>query len=217
LPPSELVHLPVPARGWHEQLLKEISRVKALVVGPGLGPLANPDGSASPGGEVGQLLAGASVPAVVDADGLNAIGNLSALAEIVSLRHHATVITPHEGELTRLAGEAPGPDRLASTRAAAAKSGAIVLLKGPTTIVAAPDGRALCCTSGGPRLATAGTGDVLSGVIGAFIARGVPGFEAAALAAHVHGRAAATGLAEGLVAGDLPDLVAAWLSKLPGR
>jgi NAD(P)H-hydrate epimerase len=87
-----------------------------------------------------------------------------------------------------------------------------VLLKGSTSVIAAPDGRVLIAASGGPRLATAGTGDVLSGVVGAFIARGVPAFEAAALAAHVHGRAAGRGFGEGLVAGDVPDLVAAWLS-----
>ncbi len=67
--------------------------------------------------------------------------------------------------------------------------------------------------AGDARLATAGTGDVLSGVIGAFIARGVPAFEAAALGAHVHGQAARGGFVEGLVAGDLPDLVAKWLSE----
>jgi NAD(P)H-hydrate repair Nnr-like enzyme with NAD(P)H-hydrate dehydratase domain len=66
-------------------------------------------------------------------------------------------------------------------------------------------------------LATAGTGDVLSGVLGAFIARGAPAFEAAALAAHVHGRAARTGHSQGLVASDLPDLVSGWLSGLFGQ
>jgi NAD(P)H-hydrate epimerase len=161
------------------------------------------------------LLAGARVPAVVDADGLNAIGTLQALASITALRKDPTVITPHSGELARLAGEAPGPDRVAATRDAAAISGAIVLLKGTTTTVAHPDGRVLVVTAGDSRLATAGTGDVLSGVIGALMARGVPAWEAAALGAHVHGRAARSGYKEGLVAGDLPELVAAWLSGRP--
>jgi NAD(P)H-hydrate epimerase len=116
-----------------------------------------------------------------------------------------------------LAGHPPGPDHLAAARDAAARSGAIVLLKGSTTVVAAPDGRALVSSSGDSRLATAGTGDVLSGMVGAFIARGVPAFEAAALAAHVHGRAARTGYSQGLVASDLPDLVAGWLSGLLGQ
>ena len=95
----------------------------------------------------------------------------------------------------------------------AAASGATVLLKGSTTVVAAPDGRAWFVTAGSPRLATAGTGDVLSGIVGAFLAAGLPGPEAAALAAHVHGRAAQLGPAVGLVAGDLPDLVSQWLSR----
>jgi NAD(P)H-hydrate epimerase len=221
LPPSELVHLQVPERGWHDKVLQDISRVKALVVGPGLGPAASGAGDANaqdglPGGEVGLLVASAPVPAVVDADGLNAIGTLEGLRVIVARRRQPTVITPHVGELTRLAGHAPGPDHLAAARDASVRTGAIVLLKGPTTVVAAPDGKALLSASGSSRLATAGTGDVLSGVIGAFIARGVPAFEAAALAAHTHGRAAGHGYGEGMVASDLPDLVAGWLSGLVG-
>ena len=219
LPPGELVHLPVPASGWHTKVLEELSRVKALVVGPGLGPLVGAStgslGHDLPGGEVGLLVSAAGVPTVVDADGLNAIGSLESLATIVALRRQPTVITPHAGEFARLAGHAPGPDRLAETRDAAARSGAIVLLKGSTSVIAAPDGRALLTASGDARLATAGTGDVLSGVIGAFLARGLPAFEAAALAAHVHGRAARAGYREGLVASDLPDLVARWLTELP--
>lgn len=213
LPPSELVHFPVPRTGWHEAVLGGISRVKALVVGPGLGPLFGTVGEPGlPGDEVGLLLAGAPVPAVVDADGLNAIGSLDALAVLTSRRREPTVITPHEGELARLAGKPVGPDHLSAAREAASRSGAIVLLKGPTTVVAQPGGRALLANAGDARLATAGTGDVLSGVIGAFMARGAPAFEAAAMAAHVHGRAAQNGYEEGLVAGDLPDLIAAWLS-----
>jgi ADP-dependent NAD(P)H-hydrate dehydratase / NAD(P)H-hydrate epimerase len=82
-----------------------------------------------------------------------------------------------------------------------------VLLKGATTVVAAPDGRVLLVTEGDERLATAGTGDVLSGVLGALLARGVPAFEAAGAAAFLHGRAARHGHAVGMVAGDLPDLL----------
>jgi NAD(P)H-hydrate epimerase len=231
LPPGELVHLPVPVAGWHSQVLQDIARVKALVIGPGLGPVASgvSDGGAPrepgglpggetglPGGEVGLLVAAAPVPVVVDADGLNAIGTLEGLRAIVARRSQPTVVTPHTGELARLVGHAPGPDRIFAARDASARTGAIVLLKGSTTVVAAPDGRVLLSGTGSYRLATAGTGDVLSGVVGAFIARGVPAFEAAALAAHVHGQAAAAGHAEGLVAGDLPGLVAERLSRLAG-
>ena len=88
-----------------------------------------------------------------------------------------------------------------------------MLLKGPTTVVAEPGGDVLLAAAGLPALATAGTGDVLSGVIGAFLARGMPAAQAAAVGAHVHGRAAARGPLEGLVAGDLPELVSAELSE----
>ena len=117
----------------------------------------------------------------------------------------------------RINGAAAGADRLAAARALARATGAVVLLKGPLTAVASPDDAApdvLLAGAGGPALATAGSGDVLSGVIGAFLARGLPALEAAALAAHVHGRAAALGPVEGLVSGDLPELVADVLSEL---
>ena len=181
---------------------------------PRLGPVTHgEEGNGNlPGGEVGQLVASAPVPAIVDADGLNAIGSLDGLRKIVDKRDKPTVITPHDGELTRLAGAPPGPDRVAAARQAAARSGAIVLLKGSTTVVAEPGGRVLLSVSGTSSLATAGTGDVLSGVVGAFVAQGVPAWEAAALAAHVHGRAARQGHKVGLVASDLPELVAGWLS-----
>jgi ADP-dependent NAD(P)H-hydrate dehydratase / NAD(P)H-hydrate epimerase len=149
---------------------------------------------------------------VIDADGINAFGSVELLSAAVKGRSAATVITPHDGEYARLTGGPPAADRLSAVRSVAAASGAVVLLKGATTLVAAPDGRAWFVTSGSPRLATAGTGDVLSGLIGAFLARGVSAPQAAALAAHVHGRAAQLGRPVGLVAGDLPDLVADWLS-----
>jgi hydroxyethylthiazole kinase-like uncharacterized protein yjeF len=158
------------------------------------------------------ILEGATIPVVVDADGLNALAPAEVLGRAVAGRSSPVVITPHDGEYERLFGAAPGADRLAAARVAAAETGAIVLLKGSTTVVGAPDGRALFVAAGSSRLATAGTGDVLSGVIGAFLGRGMPAFEAAGLAAHVHGRAAGLGLPEGLVAGDLPGLVARWLS-----
>jgi NAD(P)H-hydrate epimerase len=138
---------------------------------------------------------------VIDADGLHALrpGALDAA--------HVPVLTPHDGEFARLHGSAPGVDRIASVRELAATMHAVVLLKGPTTVVAAPDGSTLLAASGDSRLATAGTGDVLSGIIGAFVASGVPGLQAAALGAHVHGCAARHGHAVGLVASDIPDLV----------
>ena len=132
------------------------------------------------------------------------------------------MLTPHDGEYARLAAtpsgadSRPGGDRIEAARSLARSLGAIVLLKGSTTAVAAPDGQAFLVTSGSSRLATAGTGDVLSGVIGAFLARGCDPLRAASLAAHVHGRAAGLGFAEGLVAGDLSELVATVISSAHG-
>jgi NAD(P)H-hydrate epimerase len=212
LPVGEQVAHQVPAQGWDREVAEGLERVRALVVGPGLGPL----GGSGPESPVARLLGAAAVPAVVDADGLRALGDLDAAAAVITPRAAATVLTPHEGEYARLVGRPPGADRVGDVRAVAARTGAIVLLKGSPTIVAAPDGRVLVANAGTARLATAGTGDVLSGVIGAFLARGLPPLEAAAFAAHAHGRAAALGPAEGLVASDLPDLVARWLSGVVG-
>jgi hydroxyethylthiazole kinase-like uncharacterized protein yjeF len=194
---------------------ESVSRAKAVVVGPGLGPVAlGPGGEAGAATPVAHFLAATELPVVVDADGLTALGDLSSLAKLAGQRSRDTVITPHEGEFARLVGRPPADDRITDVRSVASETGAVVLLKGSTTIVAEPGGRVLVVNSGSSRLATAGTGDVLSGVIAAFLARGLPGFEAAALAAHCHGRAAALGHSEGLVASDLPVLVSRWLSEV---
>src|SRR5262249_17993231 len=137
----------------------------------------------------------ARVPLVLDADGLNALnGDLGPLRTRQTLGA-PTVLTPHEGEYARLAGEPVGEDRIDAARRLADRSGAVVLLKGPATVVAEPAGarttrRVALNPTGSAALATAGTGDVLTGVIAGFLARAVPAFEAAAAAAWVHGRAA---------------------------
>ena len=120
------------------------------------------------------------------------------------------MLTPHDGEFARLAGGPPGPDRIDAARRLAGSCGAVVLLKGRATVVAAPSGEVLVTTTGDQRLATAGTGDVLTGVIGGLAAQGLDPFRAAAAGAFLHGRAGALGWRRGLVAGDLPD-------ALPGR
>ena len=129
-------------------------------------------------------------------------------------RDAATVLTPHDGEFVRLAGHEPGPDRIAAARSLASASGAVVLLKGPTTVVAHPDGRVRLSISGDARLATAGTGDVLSGIIGALLAQGVDALDAAAAGAWLHGRAAQGGPPRGLVASDVIDGLPAALTAL---
>ena len=123
------------------------------------------------------------------------------------------VLTPHAGEFATLTGSAPGADPIAAANALVAETGAVVLLKGPTTVVAGPDGRTYLVTRGDRRLATAGTGDVLSGVIGALLAGGCPPGRAAAAAAWVHGDAARR-CGAFPVAGDLPEMIAEVVADL---
>ena len=207
--PSEAVAVGLPATGWETTVEAELPRVRALAVGPGLGR------SDAVGESVRRLLSTTTVAAVVDADGLFALGGAAGAAAVIGARPAGAgpvVFTPHDGEFARLAGAPAGEDRIAAVRGLAAATGAVVLLKGPTTVVADPGGAVLLSASGDARLATPGTGDVLTGVVAAFLARGLDGLRAAAVAAHVHGRAALLGPRVGLVAGDLPDLVARVLS-----
>ncbi|HYN51302.1 MAG TPA: NAD(P)H-hydrate dehydratase, partial [Thermoleophilaceae bacterium] len=159
-------------------------RAGGLVLGPGLG---RDEGAAEFARAVGRSV---DAPLLVDADGLNAhAGRLELLAE----REAPTVLTPHEGELGRLleidSGEVAA-HRLDCAREAARRSGAVVLLKGDDTIVSLPGGEVAVSPGGTPALATAGTGDVLSGLIGTLLAKGLDGFEAACLGTVAHVRAA---------------------------
>jgi hydroxyethylthiazole kinase-like uncharacterized protein yjeF len=130
------------------------------------------------------------------------------------------VLTPHAGEYARLAGEAVGDDRLGAARRLAAGTGAIVLLKGPGTVVAGADGTAVVNTTDGAALAAAGTGDVLTGIVAGLVASGAPPFVAAASAAWLHGRAATlAGTGDSLVASDLLDALprSLWGGDRPDR
>lgn len=196
----EVVGKPLPTEGWADGVLAELDRFGVLVVGPGLGRSAAVDA------DVAAVVAAASCPVLVDGDGLSALaaapgGAVAALERRVA----PTVLTPHDGEFARLAGGPPGDDRFDDVRRLAADTGAIVLLKGPTTLVAEPGGAVRVVTTGDQRLATAGTGDVLSGTIGALLASGIKPFEAAAAGAWLHAAASATGPPEGLVASDVVD------------
>lgn len=205
-PASEAVGVLLPGHGWSEVALDAARRCSAIVVGPGLG--REPE----TGEEVRRLVREAGVPLVVDADGLFALGLLD---DAHPVDHRSPVVlTPHDGEYRQLMGAPPGADRFEAARRLARAAGGVALVKGSTTAVAEPSGRARVSMSGSPRLATAGTGDVLSGVIGALLARGVAPLEAAALGAHLHGRAADRGPDQGLIAGDLPPLVSRVLSDL---
>jgi hydroxyethylthiazole kinase-like uncharacterized protein yjeF len=151
---------------------------------------------------------------VVDADALFALGSLDDPPRFLRKRPGPTVLTPHDGEFSRLAGCPPGRRRISAVRHLAFTTGATVLLKGSTTIVADPAGDVLLTTAGDARLATAGSGDVLAGIIGAFLAQGLDAPRAAAAGAFVHGAAAGLGWRRGLVAGDLLDLLPAVLNQI---
>jgi hydroxyethylthiazole kinase-like uncharacterized protein yjeF len=172
--------------------LIEDERIGALVIGPGLGR----DRAARDRLEVA-LVSG--WPLVLDADALMLLAN-GGLGRLKRLAEPA-ILTPHEGEFSRLFGNLPG-SKLDRVRAAAARSQAIVLLKGADSVIAHPDGRAAIAQPAPAWLASAGTGDVLAGLIGAIRARGIDAFEAAQAGLWIHG-AAARAAGPGLIADDL--------------
>jgi ADP-dependent NAD(P)H-hydrate dehydratase / NAD(P)H-hydrate epimerase len=161
-------------------------RVQAWVVGPGLG-------TDDAGAAALWFALETDLPVIVDADGLTILG---AHPDLVVNRTAPTVLTPHAGEFARLAGNPPGDDRIAACRKLADTFGATVLLKGNVTVIADPGGPVYLNPAGQSWAATAGSGDVLSGMIGALLASGLPAVEAAAAAAFVHAHAAALSAAD---------------------
>jgi len=196
--PEEEGHLAADAV---DAVLAATARGGALALGPGLG---RDEGAQSLARETARR---AEVALVLDADGLNAhAGRLDELGG----RRDPTVLTPHAGELARLLevdSEAVTAQRLHHAREAARRSGAIIVLKGDDTIVAAPDGRAAVNAVSAPALATAGTGDVLTGVVAAYLAKDIDAFTAAAAAVLVHARAGQLAArahgTEAVIAGDV--------------
>jgi len=186
-------------------------RLNVVLAGPGLG-------IGEPTRERIAVAAAAGRGLVLDADALTSFaGQAPLLAAHLADGHAQAILTPHEGEFTRLfsgtEATAEGSDKVARTRAAAALTGAVVVLKGSDTVIASPDGRAAINDHGSPYLGTAGSGDVLGGLIAGLLAQGMPPFEAAAAGVWLHGDA---GLRHGpgLIAEDLPDLMPAVLRGL---
>jgi ADP-dependent NAD(P)H-hydrate dehydratase / NAD(P)H-hydrate epimerase len=195
------------AASARDAVLAAAGEADAVALGPGL--TTHPETAAFVRGLVGD----APVPLVIDADGLNAFaGDAEALAS----RGDDAVLTPHLGELARLVGPGAGADdRLGAAHGLATRARAVALVKGTRSVIADPDGRAAINPTGSSFLATAGTGDVLTGIIGGLLARGVEAFEAAWAGAYLHGVAgilAGRSLGDGAVAGDvaerLPDALA---------
>ena len=185
--------------------LLEDDRLNAVVAGPGMGR----DGTA----DTVLAILRSQAAAVLDADALTAFADEpGALFEAIGARDAAAVLTPHDGEFARLF-QADG-EPAADTARAAARSGAVVVRKGPRTLVAAPDGRLVANEHASPHLATAGTGDVLAGMIGGLLAQGMDGFDAACAAVWMHGEAArrhGPGLISEDLGGSLPEVLGALL------
>jgi len=188
-------------REGFERVKKYLNGADAVVMGPGLGDAECVAEFAY------SVIEYTDAPVVLDADGLNAVARDP---DILLKLKKLSVVTPHPGEMSRLTGrtikEITG-DPLGAARSFAEKYGVVTLLKGARTVIALPDGTARINTTGNPALAKAGTGDVLAGVIGAFIAQGAGAFDAATLGAYIHGAAgdaAADEIGEyGVLAGDL--------------
>lgn len=215
----EAVFAPLPeteagtAAGGSGRLERLLTEAGAVAIGPGM---TTDERTAA---WIRRTVAASRIPVVLDADGLNAFaGRAGELAE----RAADLVLTPHAGEFARLAGVSAREveaDRVGQIRKLAAETRAVVLLKGTRTLVATPEGEVRINPTGGPFLATGGTGDVLTGVIAALLARGLAPVDAASGAAYLHGVAgslAAEARGDGTIAGDVLERVPDAIREVAG-
>lgn len=179
----EAVFAPYNEETAAETLLPRLKTASALLVGCGLGQ------EAWAAALLKELLKNAECPIVLDADGINLAARHISIAETV---HAPLILTPHPKEMSRLLGgtvEEVQRDREEAAREAVRRTGAVVVLKGHRTVIAAPDGEVWVNTTGNPGMAVGGSGDVLAGMIAAFVAQGMPPMQAAKCGVYLHGMA----------------------------
>ena len=187
------------------------TRRNVVVLGPALGV-------GKPTADLVEVALLSSAAVVIDADGLTSFaGRAKSLFALVKARAGPVVLTPHEGEFARMFPHLAANDsKIERARMAAAESGAVVVLKGPDTVVASPDGHAAVADNAPPQLGTAGSGDVLAGMVGGLLAQGMAAFGAASAAVWLHGEAGTT-KGRGLIAEDLPEALPAVFAALAER
>ena len=190
--------------GSDEALAEAVEGMDAVVIGPAAGVTDATQAHV-------RALAGTGAALVVDADGLTVFEGWP--ADLFDVLDRDDVLTPHEGEFKRLFPGLLDSGREDAARAAAKRAGAVVVLKGPATVIASPDGRLAINDNGVPWLATAGSGDVLAGMIGGLMAQRMDSFDAARAAVWVHAEAARS-FGPGMIAEDLPDRLPQVLAAL---
>jgi len=197
--------------GGFKEIKRFSEKADVIIIGPGLG------GNVFTAGLVRRLVKTIAKPLVIDADGLNVIAPVLGRLKVASKE---VIFTPHPGEMARLCGisvKEVQARRLAIARKFSREHKLTLVLKGHRTVVAAPDGRTYVNKTGNPGMATAGSGDVLSGVIGAFLAQGLGSFDAARYAAYLHGLAGDLAAREktgiSLIASDIIDKIPAAIKR----